>query len=462
MALTVVIVSVLLLISSISASPAFEAAFPQWPEQCCKLELEKHIFGNVLPDDVIFGGSVNGKRWGYMVDRNENYEVVGITEQFDELPVRLAQTEKCSNYTSKCEYEILTNPNKCAIDWYTTRYAGEKFFNSSGVSMRSDQIFVPAYNGFYFATRNVTDGDIPEGADPANVKAGQQWPAVLYKGAWNTCSRTGSQRTGNKAGTKVMYVDCVKSLVTMSKSELVNITANDQDVDNIRDTETVYFKRTFVNKSNLTQKQSISFSAEKTNSMYVSVSNSYSSSKCEEQRSSFSESFGTTVSSEVGVGLSFWFFSFSAKIGIDVSSGFQKMTEQASMACGVQKNTSSSASTHKEVAKYSFSDEITIPANSMTTVTATSNPYRGRIPYTLTYELTPPANMVNALELGLEFYKFGDRRETTDRGTVLVQFDGVMVVDSGYEIVVDLTAVPVDDPESGVIMNSKQIVYPSS
>lgn len=435
------------------ASKAFNEAFPEWPDYCCNLELTRHTIGNDLPSDAVIGGNVNGKRWGYAVDRHERYEVQAISETYDEGAVRLIPAIYMCDPAVGPEFEVLTNPNKCSINWYTTRYESEKFINSSGVSMRSNEVFMPAYDGFFFGSRNLTGG---------------QWPATLYMGETSACyNHTGRHDSSYRyrsidAGTKVLYVDCLKSLVTMSKGKLVNMTLNDKDIDGIRDSDVVYFKRTFINKSNETQKQAIAFSAEKVNTMFASISESYSSSKCDAQKSSFSEQFSTSVSTEVGVETSAWFVSISAKVGMEVSSAFQKMTEQSSSACSAQGKNMTQSSMHKEVRKYSFSDEITIPANSITTVTATSSPFRGQIPYTMTYELTPPANMGGALKRGLEYYKFGDRLEKTDRGSVLVHFNGAMVVDSGYEIVVDVTAVPVHEPESGFLMQSVQTVFPTS
>ena len=74
-----------------------------------------------------------------------------------------------------------------------------------------------------------------------------------------------------------MAVDCLKSLVTMSTAKLINITMHDEDITSIKDKDAVYFKRTFVNKSNQTQKQAVAFAAEKTNTMFVSVSETFSS-----------------------------------------------------------------------------------------------------------------------------------------------------------------------------------------
>lgn len=138
------------------------------------------------------------------------------------------------------------------------------------------------------------------------------------------------------------------------------------------------------------------------------------------------------------------------------------MSEQSATACTSQSSNHSSSETHKEVKKYSFSDEITVPANSVTTVTATSSPSIGEIPYTMTYELTPPAGMTQTLRKGMELWRFGNKVEETDRGTVLVHFPGVLVVDSGYEIVVDVIAVPIHDQKSRSIMKSQQTVYPAS
>ena len=66
---------------------------------------------------------------------------------------------------------------------------------------------------------------------------------------------------------------------------------------------------------------------------------------------------------------------------------------------------------------------------------------------------------------GLRYYELGDRIEESNRGTVLIHFDGEMVVDSGYEIVVDVTAAPLIDSmelDEGFVYRSQQSLLPAA
>ena len=91
---------------------------------------------------------------------------------------------------------------------------------------------------------------------------------------------------------------------------------------------------------------------------------------------------------------------------------------------------------------------------------AASTPFRGKLPYRMTYELTPPANMNGVLMAGLQYYRFGDKLEMTGNQTVLVHFDGFMVVDSGYEIIVDVTAAPIANLKAKYTLRTQKSLLP--
>jgi hypothetical protein len=449
-----VILFMAMLTSHSSFASSFSEVFPDWPDHCCKLELEKYEFGHQLPTDLLFGGDVKGKRFGYAVDRHQKYGIEVVSERFADAPIRFDKDGYC-RADKRPLFEVLTNPNGCAIDWYTTRYEGEMFINSTGVLRDKGRVYMPAFNGYYFARRNESQHQEDEGKEQIMAGASFQGEAMLC----DTADQ--AQRKHKERGTQILGVDCLASLVSMSSVKLVNITVHDDDIESVRESDAVYFKRSFINKSNVTQKQAVAFSAEKTNSMFVSVSESFSSSKCTSQRSSFSERFGTTVSSEIGFSLGFWIFSMSAKLGISVSTGFEKMSETSSRACTEAGSLNQTSNTHTETKTYSFSDEISIPGHSLTTVTASSTQMRGKIPFIMTYEMTAVnAGLTDQLLDGLKHYKLGDRIESTDRGTLLIHFDGAMIVDTGYEIVVNVNATDIPDTDPD-FYSSRQSLLPS-
>lgn len=103
--------------------------------------------------------------------------------------------------------------------------------------------------------------------------------------------------------------------------------------------------------------------------------------------------------------------------------------------------------TQKEVMKYSFSDEVTVPANSVTTVKAFTTPFKGTFDYQMTYKLSPRFGMKNATRdivmAGLKFFKMADHLEL-NKTEVIVKFDGKLFIDSGYEVTVDVVSVPIE------------------
>ena len=130
---------------------SFSEIFPDWPDHCCQLQLERHEVGQLLPKDTIYAADVKGKRWGYAVDQHQEYGVQTISEKFTEPPVLFKENDCLAD--KRPIFQVLTNPNKCAIDWYTTRYKDEMFVNSTGVVMgERNEVYLPAFNGYYFAS----------------------------------------------------------------------------------------------------------------------------------------------------------------------------------------------------------------------------------------------------------------------------------------------------------------------
>lgn len=483
----------LLLFTSSSLTQSFNNSFPDWPEYCCNLELTPHHHGQPLPKDTIPAGRIDGKGYAFAIDRQDNNEIMIVSEDPAEYPI--CPIDDCDSDKEVTSYEVVTNPNKCAIGWYETRYESERFSRStrsarasatekrsvSREDMESKRIVSPAFNGFLFATREYGDEQIWSGmcyftlCTIRDIVIGGRRILIssscifhhndLVTGTYKdgesvTCFNSSyhSKRTINP-GTMVMFVDCLKSLSSMADAKLVNIKISERDVDAVKTAPIVYYKRTFVNTNYLPQQQSIQFTAERTNTMFVSASDSFSSSKCDAQENSFTRMFGSSMRTSSGIKTNALLMGMNAKLGMDVASAFNTMSERSLAPCNKQRDSASSPM-HRENKKYTFSDEISLPAKSITTVTATSSPFRGTIPYTMTYELTSPANMGSSLRQALEFYRIGDSVSSAP-GSVLVHFDGAMLVDAGNEIEVEVTAVPLHAPLSGYILNSKQAVFPS-
>ena len=95
-----------------------------WPEHCCRLVMKEHSFGDELPKDMIIGATTDGKRWGYGRDSDGDGHALVISENRRERPIKFS--DSCNELDWK-SFQVLTNPHKCSIGWYKTRYDGEGF-----------------------------------------------------------------------------------------------------------------------------------------------------------------------------------------------------------------------------------------------------------------------------------------------------------------------------------------------
>lgn len=432
MKMSVLILTVVTVLSlSCVASSSFSDGFPSWPQHCCPLQLQEILFGTSLPRDAVVAGNVMGKKWGYAVDRTEELMPIFISEDFRERPVRASPTHHCSTEATRTTYEVLTNPNRCVIDWYTTRYESEQFVDGSGVTIGDGRGFMPAYNGFFFARMpNTSYGDLP---------------AVSLNGETFGCrNETFDVLTTSLPGTQVLFVDCLQSLRTMSQARLVNMSVIEEDLLQIQETPAVYFNRTYRNKSNDTKKQTISFSAMRTNMVYAVLSEKFEDSECHASKTSFARLFQTRLLDQTSLLVNSWFMRVSNRLGIDVRQAFNLMYNQRESKCQNEwsfrtNGQNNSIPVHKEVQRYHFSDDILVPGNSVTTMTASSAPYAGDARISITYELFPMLPESGSVLLtALEHFSLADRIEKSDRGTAIVHFDGSLVLDSAYEVTIHM------------------------
>ena len=92
------------------------------PAYCCPLVLQNHAFNDPLPKDMVFAPPLDGKRWGYGV--SSTLQALVISEDRKERPTMI-KLGKCIEH-KETEFAVLTNPNRCSIGWYKTRYDGER------------------------------------------------------------------------------------------------------------------------------------------------------------------------------------------------------------------------------------------------------------------------------------------------------------------------------------------------
>ena len=440
----------ILIRSSLAASAA---DLPFWPVHCCPLQLQEILFGTSLPRDAVLGGDVLGKKWGYAVDRSEEFMPMFMSEDFRERPVRASPNHHCTTEATKTTYEVLTNPHRCSIRWYTTRYEGEQFVNTSGVFLDEGRGFMPAFNGFYFAKlENTSFGSLP---------------SVSVNGETFGCrNETFDVLTSSAAGVQILYVDCIHSIATMAQARLSNISVKEEDLEAIRDAPSVYFNRTFRNRSNDSKKQAVTFSVLRRNSVAAFLSDAFASRDCSSLRTSFSRLFETQLLADSMLTAS-WFMRLSNKLGINVHPAFHLTHSRIRQNCDRSRDAASSLqdsdlSPHTETQRYRFSDDIVMPANSLTTTTASTVSFTGRVRFTFVYELfphTPDTN--NLLMTSLAYYGVTDEVQATGRGTTVAHFNGHLLVDSALGVTITITSSSLDGHSKDVISSTTQSLFPA-
>lgn len=127
--------SILFVISSVNGFPFNRLAY-WWlyPETCCQLEWTEMSRGDPLPTDYVYAGEFMNRNWAYtsnkyswksdqkgnyIANRNLRYDVSIWSRQFN-------SAGEDTNFPHYSPWYILTNPNKCVIGWYTTRFNGEE------------------------------------------------------------------------------------------------------------------------------------------------------------------------------------------------------------------------------------------------------------------------------------------------------------------------------------------------
>ena len=113
---------------------------------------------------------------------------------------------------------------------------------------------------------------------------------------------------------------------------------------------------------------------------------------------------------------------------------------------------------------FDFHQEIIIPAFPKVTLTAHAHPTTGSMPFEAVYELAPikaEDNVISAKILEASVAKCGKQKsvEITNRGTVLAAFNGLINIDSGNEVHLDIKSIPINNvSETGRI----PISFPSN
>ena len=136
-------------------------------------------------------------------------------------------------------------------------------------------------------------------------------------------------------------------------------------------------------------------------------------------------------------------------IGVKVS---EKVESQKIASSLFEDYKSSETETHvftSKTEKFEFHQNVKVGPYSRTVVKAVSYPHKGQIPFKAVYELTPSGtHTIRQMTATLTKYGFKQNFQLTDHGTMIVENEGSLDVDAGYNIDVHIDSQPLNDSKS--------------
>lgn len=231
----------------------------------------------------------------------------------------------------------------------------------------------------------------------------------------------------------LLYVDCFKSMLSMSEAKLYNITYDKSDIEKLKSNpvHVVYTKKMMINNSPVESKAHIKFAIESFDNASMRLDNSphpfFTTSK-----QTYHE-WGDEGEAQAKV------------IGLLRTLGFASIfvSRDEMWTVGGPQNPDGSAAKifRKSVRRelFEFNQEVTIPPFSKSMLVAFSRPIQGNIPFKAIYELFPSGgHNVDMLENTFKKYGIKEKMDRTNHGSLLVSFDGIIDVDARHEIESDL------------------------
>lgn len=389
------------------------SAAPRYPGTCCQLEWIDIRPGDSLPSDYIHAGEFNHRSFAFT--RSSKPLVAVKSDQRSEAAHWLGYEQFRTDY-----YPILSNPNNCSIGWYKKRFPKEEipevkewFFPSIGFSRFGEFARYQNEPGWLDGWDN---GDI---AFPRMRKDSADW-------------------TRNPEDVELLYVDCYKSILAMSKSKLIDMSYDTSELESLKANpiDVVYRKDTLVNNSTLKSKSTIKFSVETVDESSLTLSKSHSNYFSTDEKTYNEWSVNAKVST------SWKILGLGGEMSIETGWRHSKERTTSSGNTAEKGEEVFKATSTRKVSE--FSQEVELPPLSITTLTAFSRPLKGDIPFTAVYKLTPKGTSVTTVEIlerTLKEYGLDRKMEKTAKGTLLVHFDGKMHVDIGHKIDVNIQSV---------------------
>lgn len=383
--------------------PCDQPDFPFYPETCCQLKWVNIFANELLPDDYILAGEFQNRSYAFTMTSIRSSAVK--SDQRREEPNWLDKSVRVN------PYPILTNPNNCTIGWYMKRFIKEE---------------IPTRKDWFFPTLQLkTLGDfarhegVPGRLDEKGLFARMSEPSGEHFN-WQELKWV-----------ELMYVDCYKSIPSMSEAVLVNITMDDEDILRVQNSRTVVTntKKIVVNNSPEPMNSFVNFEYETFDNVSMRLKKSHGS------------YFGTTDETyrswTVGGGISLTFGFLGLNFGASFTSS--DWNTRTDMKFKFEETEIFQTSSSRKF--FGFSQDVYVPPFSKTILTALSKPIRGDIPITAVYELTPVGVSRDILLKTLRKYGLDKNVEPTTNGTLLVTLTGFIKADGGHEVDVDIQTV---------------------
>ena len=376
---------------------------PHYPSYCCPLEWVNMTRGQELPKDWIKAGTITGRDFAFT--RTDPYLYVGAkSSRKEDDPYGIG-------WTVPNPFPILTNPNKCHIDWYTTIAHGD-------VPEPSEEIFFPSTgNTEYgsYAQHDGVPGLMASDGDMAKMKSMSDYE--WYK----------------ESGVRLLYVDCKKSFKSMYDFKLSKLTFEQETVDKIKqsDRKLIHARKEYHNYSPRDSSASLKFSVVTKSHLNLTL-NGQNHPRVLLKDDTYKEWVDSVRIHDL-----------MSDLRYDTVDHDHERNWKAA------ENGDIFGAAHEEV--FDFDQEITIPASSKVVVTAFSKRIRGEIPFQVVYEM----KLVNAGDnlVTLDMINANIARYTKENiihfdngldGKYKVTYDGVINFNTGNNVQLEIKSEPIN------------------
>lgn len=223
---------------------------PKYPNWCCPLEWTNMTQGEELPKDWVHAGTFMDREFAY--SRSVPYFHTAVKSS------NPSEAAYGYWYSTPNPFPILTNPNQCHLDWYTTKYWKD-------IPPKNESIFYPT-TGFTsygsFAQYQSTPGRMYSDGDFMKMKSLTDYEWI------------------RQGGVKLLYVNCLKSVTKMSTAKLVRLQFDQETLNELKSSSArkLLVRKEFSNWSPSASTTSFRFKVISENHVNITLKNTHDSS----------------------------------------------------------------------------------------------------------------------------------------------------------------------------------------